>query len=83
LIDFQIYYTAVKQACLFMGKSFLIVVGALSNWAEVVKMARTTTAQTIVVLRNLFSQTKSQNSWQTNSQNPWQTNSQNSRQTNS
>ena len=39
----------------FMGKSFLIVVDAHSKWAEVVEMTQTTTAQAIVVLRNLFS----------------------------
>ena len=38
-----------------MGKSFLIVVDAHSKWADVVEMTQTTMAQTIVVLRNLFS----------------------------
>ncbi len=37
-----------------MGKSFLIVVDANSKWAEVVEMISTTTANTIVSLRNLF-----------------------------
>ncbi len=38
----------------FMGKSFLIVVDAHSKWAEEVEMVSTTTANTIVSLRNLF-----------------------------
>jgi len=46
-----------------MGKSFLIVVDAHSKRAEVVEMAQTTTAQTIVVLRNSLAYMGCHNTW--------------------
>ena len=39
----------------FLGRMFLIVVDAHSKWPEVVEMSSTTTTNTIVVLRRLFS----------------------------
>ncbi len=41
----------------FMGTTFLVVVDACSKWPEVFSMTSTTAAQTVMVLRELFTRT--------------------------